>query len=132
MQNSNWNESKMQAELFRLIRIRAKTSDKCAVIYSIPNGGLRDRTTAQKMYAEGVRAGVWDICVPVQTPEYSMMFLEMKFGKNKLTPAQIDFQEKMNAVSVKPVMWAVCYDYRTAYETIENYLNGVTPKGGLK
>ncbi|MCL1947406.1 MAG: hypothetical protein FWF51_09725 [Chitinivibrionia bacterium] len=50
------SESKMQIELFNLIRMRAKTSAAWNCIFSVPNGGLRDKGTAKKMYAEGVRA----------------------------------------------------------------------------
>ena len=123
------NESQSQRELFKLIAMRAKTSPKWNSIFAIPNGGLRDKTTAAIMKAEGAKAGVWDIHVPVPIVEYedghfpititNAMFIEMKHGKNKLTEAQIAFRDTLNKVG--SFEWNVCYSATEAYETICRY-----------
>ena len=119
-------ESKMQVELFNLIRARGKTCEKWFVIHSTPNGGHRTTTTAKKMKSEGVLAGVWDIKIPVQTEHYAGMFIEMKYGNNKLTEHQKLFREKTDKANAgfKPFKWVVCYSHWEAYKEIENYLKG--------
>lgn len=124
------SESKMQTELFKLIRLREKTDPRWRVIFSIPNGGKRDAVTGARMKAEGVRAGVWDIFVPVQNEISSGLWIEMKAGKNKLTDNQIKFKddvEKANfdilGKSYKSYDWEVCYSAVEAYNKIERYFN---------
>src|SRR5262245_64718583 len=46
--------------------------------FAIPNGGARDVITAGRLKAEGVRAGVPDVCLPVARAGYHGLFLEVK------------------------------------------------------
>ena len=39
------------------------------LIFAIPNGGNRNIVTAVRLKAEGVKAGVPDLCLPVRTPK---------------------------------------------------------------
>ena len=120
------HETQSQIDLFNLIRARAKTCVKWACIYAVPNGDYRPDTTAKRLRAAGVVAGVWDIHIPVQTEHYAGMFIEMKYGNNKLTEHQKLFREKTDKANAdfKPHKWAVCYSAAEAYNTIENYLKG--------
>lgn len=47
--------------------------------------------------AEGVKAGVWDMFLPVPTT-YAGFYLELKVGKNTTSPVQNEFGEDMRAV----------------------------------
>ena len=125
-------ESQQQTALFKLIHLRAKTCAKWNAIYSIPNGGKRDAAVGAKMKAEGQKAGVWDICVPIPAGCYLGMFIEMKAGKNKLSTSQISFRDNLvsacyDPFAENPKSWKfeVCYSAKEAYETIENYFKGV-------
>jgi hypothetical protein len=51
-------------------------------IFAIPNGGLRGRAAAAKLKAEGVSAGVPDLCIP----EWSL-WVEMKRQKGGVVSA---------------------------------------------
>ncbi len=48
------------------------------VTYAIPNGGLRDKRTAGKLKAEGVKSGVPDICVAWPFNGHHGLYIEMK------------------------------------------------------
>ena len=62
------------------------------VIYAIPNGGLRNKTTAQKLKAEGVLAGVCDLHIPSR-----LLYIEMKRTKGGvLAPEQRNFISYIN------------------------------------
>lgn len=54
------------------------------LIFAIPNGGQRHIGTARKLKAEGVRAGIPDLCVPKWK-----LWIEMKKIKGKLSDEQI-------------------------------------------
>jgi len=57
--------------------------------YAIPNGGRRDRITACLLKAEGVRSGVPDFCIPIPTPAYHGLYIEIKYGNdNYASPEQ--------------------------------------------
>lgn len=50
----------------------------CIPVFAIPNGGMRHKHTAQELKAEGVRAGVPDLFLPVARGGYHGLFIEMK------------------------------------------------------
>lgn len=104
-------------------------------IFHIPNGGSRgnDARSAAivggKLKAAGVKAGVWDIFLPVPVPMfktgggvsnwYHGLFIEMKVGNNKLSDEQFKFAK---FVGTKGYYLAVCYSWQEAIKAIEYYL----------
>ena len=88
-------------------------------MFAIPNGGLRNKATAGKLRAEGVRAGVADVFVPIPSGGYHGLFLEMKFGRNKLTELQKEFQ---NYATQQGYCCKVAYSAEEAIEIIDYYL----------
>jgi hypothetical protein len=90
------------------------------LLFEIPNGGKRNVITAVKLKAEGVRAGVLDMFLAVTNEQYAGLFIEMKVGKNKLTPAQAEFKEM---VRERGYACAVCYTLDEFMAVITDYLN---------
>lgn len=88
-------------------------------LHAIPNGGHRHKRVAQKMRAEGVKAGISDVFLPVAKRGYHGIYLEMKHGRNKPTDNQIAFMEfaKEQGYYVD-VFWS----WRDAAEVLEWYL----------
>ena len=66
--------------------------------FAIPNGGKRNVITAKKLKAEGVKAGVPDLCI---IKDGQAFFLEVKRpasttgGKGRLSPAQKEMIERI-------------------------------------
>lgn len=89
------------------------------VAFAIPNGGARHIRTAIKLKQEGVKAGVWDIMLPIPKNGYHGMFVEMKFGKNKLTAEQMQFGKAMIEYGY---CCKVAYSAQEAYDEIMEYL----------
>ena len=112
------NESMNQQYLFQYIKIKAKKDWRYDKIHAIPNGGLRNKKTAITLKKEGVKSGVWDIFVPIPANGFSGMYIEMKFGKNKLTENQIEFRKNLEQF----YKFEVCYDWIEARNIIDNYL----------
>lgn len=89
-------------------------------MHSIPNGGQRHIATAAKLKKTGVKAGVLDIFLPVWRPPYNGLYIEMKVGKNKLTPAQAEFSDFVTMNNFKV---AVCYSASEAIGEIMKYMD---------
>ena len=103
--------------------------EQCAVVewlewnhirfYAIPNGGSRNKIEAARLKAEGVRAGVPDLCIPVPSGEKHGLYIEMKAGKNKPTEKQIEWLGYLSGVGYST---AVCYSAAAAIKVIREYL----------
>ena len=86
------SEHHEQVSVFREAAIRAKADPRWSMLFAIPNGGKRNIVTAANMKAEGVRAGVPDMFLPVPVGQSCGMFIELKKrGGGKVTDAQRAF-----------------------------------------
>lgn len=92
----------------------------------IPNGGKRGKREAERLKAQGVKAGVSDLLLALPRGYYSGLWVEMKRpivkgeSKPKPTDAQLDWLDDMRAVGYAA---HVCYGAREAIDVIENYLS---------
>lgn len=74
-----------QAKLVGMIR----ASFPGALVFAVPNGGLRDRRVAARLKAEGVLAGVPDLVVAEPRGRWHGLFVEVKKpGVGRLSDAQ--------------------------------------------
>jgi hypothetical protein len=89
-------------------------------LLAVPNGGRRDALTGAMLKSSGVRRGVPDLLLPVAKGQYRMLWVEMKWGKNKLTKEQAEFMSWQEAEGAKV---AVCYSWTEARTIIEEYLS---------
>ena len=115
------SEHDEQVVLFDIAALHETQYPELAWLHAIPNGGLRNQRVAIKLKAEGVKAGVWDVFLPVARQGFHGLYIEMKHGKNKLTPNQREFQEFIDR---QGYAFAVCYNGETAYHLVEKYLEG--------
>ena len=88
-------------------------------LHAIPNGGQRNVVVASKLKREGVKSGIFDLFLPSAREPYHGLYIEMKFGKNKLTKSQEAFEEFASRQVYKMV---VAYSWEEAAEAIEKYL----------
>jgi hypothetical protein len=89
------------------------------LLYAVPNSGKRDGRQGAWMKAEGLKAGVPDIVLPVAWGGYHALYIELKVGKNKPTPEQAEWLKRLYGAGNKAT---VCYGWDSAKETIERYL----------
>lgn len=90
-----------------------------SLMFAIPNGGERNKIVAGNLKAEGVKAGVLDIFVPVARGGFHGLFIEMKVKPNKPTTEQKEFQ---SAVELQGYATSVCYSWVEAAMCIERYM----------
>ena len=89
------------------------------LLYAVPNGGVRHKSTAERLKKEGVKAGVPDLCLPVARCGKHGLYIEMKYGKNKQSEKQKQWQKELEAQGYE---YALCYGWMAARDTIINYL----------
>lgn len=117
--NGQLSEHAEQALFIQWCELHGYQHPELTRVFAIPNGGLRNPATAGQMKAEGVRAGVPDLCLPVPRGPYHGLYMETKVHPNKPTPHQlewIDYLERQGYAA------AVCYGCDGLIETITWYL----------
>ena len=101
-------EHDLQASIIAECDWRANQDPRWSRIFAVPNGGKRNKATAGKLKAEGVRPGVPDLLLLYPSRGYHGLALELKIGMNKLSEAQRDWQ-----------LWLREHNY--CVETIRDY-----------
>lgn len=116
-----------QVALFEWARMNEKRYPQLKFMFAIPNGGARHPATARKLKAEGVKAGVPDIFFP-HIGEVNIkgqrgwspgLFIEMKSGGNKLSPAQKLFEKHLQA---EGYIFLTCHSWVEAKDALVKYL----------
>ena len=93
-------------------------------MFAIPNGGKRTKATAGRLKAEGVKAGVPDIFLPVPVYPYFGRWIEMKARGGRLQASQDVW---LNGLREQGYRTAVCYSAGEASGWITLYLDGKLP-----
>jgi hypothetical protein len=71
-------EHREQVRLFRRCESERAQHPELDDLYAIPNGGKRDKITAARLKAEGVKAGTPDLHLPHARSGYHSLYVEMK------------------------------------------------------
>lgn len=90
-------------------------------LFHIPNGGKRDKAEAGRFKAQGVKAGVSDLFLPLAAGGYNGLFIEMKYGRNKPTEKQLEFMGDMENAGY---CCRVAYGAENAIEVLRDYMDG--------
>lgn len=109
-----------QVTLFEWARLNEKKYPQLKFMFAIPNGGARHPAVARKLKSEGVKSGVPDIFLPIAR-KIAGLFIEMKSGKNKLSPAQKIFRDHLLG---EGYIFLTCYSWIEAKDEIIKYLEG--------
>jgi hypothetical protein len=113
------SEHEEQVALFEWAEMSMSMYPELENMFAIPNGGKRNVTVARKLKDEGVKAGVLDVLLAVPNHKYHGLWIEMKYGKNKLSELQLIWKERLEKYGYKVV---VCYFWYDAVEEIKKYL----------
>ena len=71
-------EAQGQEALFTWAKMQESRYPELSLMYAIPNGGSRHVIEAANLKRQGVKAGVFDVCLPVAKGVYHGMYLELK------------------------------------------------------
>ena len=115
-------EAQEQTSLFEWASLQQCKFPELNMLYHIPNGGSRNKIEAGRLKAEGVKAGVPDLCLPVARGQHHGLYIELKRKKGGRTSekqsAWIDALEKQGYKAV------VCLGWEAAAKVILEYLEG--------
>ncbi len=93
-------------------------------LFAIPNGGARSPITASILRAEGVKAGVHDLMLPLLRQGFAGLWIEMKAPtKGVATKEQKDWQARMQRAGYRAEF---CFGWEQAANVIADYL-GLPP-----
>ena len=106
--------------------VRAKWPE-LALLHHIPNGGTRDAVEGRHLKAQGVKAGVPDLCLPVARGQYHGLYLEMKTETGRLSRPQAWWG---SSLANQGYAWNVCRGWQQAVEALEWYLSLGGGSGG--
>jgi len=91
------------------------------LLYAIPNGARTSIGTARKLKAEGLRAGVPDLCLPVPVGNYHGLYIELKRQKGGVvSQEQRDWHWALEDLGHRVV---VCRGAEPAISVLSEYLN---------
>jgi hypothetical protein len=113
------SEHQEQSALFEWARRLQGQHPELRWLAAWPNGGHRAKKTAAMLKAEGVQPGPPDVWLPVRRGAHSGLVIEMKYGKNRLTPEQ---REWLRHLQSQDWRIAVCYEWTEAARVIADYL----------
>lgn len=89
------------------------------LLFSIPNGGRRDKVTGARLKEEGVVAGVADLQLAIQRKGYGAMFIEMKTAAGRQSSSQKEWQKAIEKAGFK---YVVCRSLEEFQDAIIDYL----------
>jgi hypothetical protein len=122
------SEHDEQVALFDWAKIYKREIPELGSLFAIPNqggGGKGAIYRGRKMVKEGLRSGVPDIFLPSPRGKFHGLFIEMKFGDGRLSPAQ---KEWLNILTLAGSLCVVCYSFDSAKDAILDYLQGTLDK----
>ncbi|MGM9695017.1 MAG: VRR-NUC domain-containing protein [Alloprevotella sp.] len=89
------------------------------LLFAVPNGGRRDATTAAKLKAEGVVAGVSDLILLVPNKNHSALLIEMKTPTGRQSESQKRWQRSLHPT----YKYILCRSLDDFMREVNNYLN---------
>jgi hypothetical protein len=113
-----------QVALIKWVRTVKDTHPVLKLLYAVPNGGDRNLRVARKLKAEGVLAGVADLCLPAARRGYHGLYLEMKSEEGVAAGEQKEF---LRGVSAEGYCAVITQGVDEAKETLEWYI-GITDR----
>ena len=122
MRQAGLYEDDEQKALFQWANMAACKLPELSALFAIPNGGYRLKSTAAKLKATGVKAGVPDIFLAVARGGYHGLFVEMKRqDRGTVSKAQKEWIERLTEQGYLAI---VCHGWVKAREAIVMYLLG--------
>ena len=105
-----------QCEVVSICRLSRTPAEK---IYAIPNGGLRKKSEAIRLKAEGVLAGIPDLFLPHPVDPYHGLYIEMKAPDGKVSTLQHARIKELREAGYRVV---ICYSVASALDKLNEYL----------
>lgn len=113
------SEHNDQCALFTWAGLASAAMPELRILTASANGGHRHIAVAAKLKASGVKAGYPDITLNVARHGYHGLFIELKFGKGRVSESQKWWHEQLMR---QRYLVSVCYGWQAAKQVIVAYL----------
>lgn len=113
-------EGQEQAALMAELRLRMP--EVADLIYHVPNGGHRVKAVAAKLKAQGVKAGIPDLVLPMARGGYFGLYIEFKATPPYDAAISASQHERIRKLSDHGYLVIVCRGHFDAMEQIRAYL----------
>ena len=119
---TNPPEETEQIQIFQWAAYSVGRFPELRLLHAIPNGGARSAVTGAKLKAQGVKAGVPDMCLPVSRGGYHGLYIELKRRHGgRVAPEQRTWIADLSGQGYLAV---VCCGCDEAIDVLEKYLTG--------
>lgn len=114
------NENNLQAECYKWANNNycLKTNNPRLSVFSVPNGGTRNKLEAMTLKATGLRSGVSDLIALF--PNGKCVFFELKVGKGVQSDEQKDFESVVKELGFD---YHLIYNFEDFVLTFKKYTN---------
>lgn len=112
------NESKLQAAIIRWFAMAYPRYDK--MLFAIENKRRATPIQGARLKQQGIKAGVPDLCLALPTEKFGALYIELKFGKNKQTEDQKEFERACKEFGN---CYQLIYSFDEAIRIITSYIN---------
>ncbi len=112
-------EASEQVELFKWVSRAQAKHPELSLLLHVPNGGRRDAISGARLKAQGVRAGVPDLLLPVPRQGWAGLWIELKAGRGKVSDVQSAWIDNLRGQGYRV---EVCRGWEAAKRTLEEYL----------
>lgn len=119
MVQAKTKEEVEQITLFSWAEFAKNKYPELDLMYHVPNEGKRSAAMGARLKAEGLKAGVPDVCLPTAHGGYIGLYIEMKVKPNKPTEQQKQWLRDLRGAGH---FTAVCYTWEEAKDLIEEYI----------
>ena len=109
-----------QAALIKELELRFPKAAR--LLYHVPNGGHRHKLVAIKLKAQGVRAGVPDLVLPMARGGYFGLYIEFKAMPPFDAEVSASQHAYIQALNEQGYLAVVCRGHVDALEAIRAYL----------
>jgi hypothetical protein len=130
------SEHDHQVALIKWAKLNERMEPRLKWLFAIPNGARVTPAQAGKLKAEGMKAGVADLFMPVAArsetlvePHWPGLWVEMKLPGRPLRKEQEEFAD---FVVGQGYAHAVCYDWVAASSVIIDHLRRADPPTKLR
>lgn len=114
------SEHAHQVAVFAWAALNFERYPELRMMFAIPNGGERNKIVAANLKAEGVRAHVPDIFLPVARGSWHGLFIEMKKIGGRVDPGQLSYIQELKERGYGAL---VCVGWEQAIAALQSYLN---------
>lgn len=122
-------EGTEQVALMRWLECRFQAA--YAVTWHTPNGGRRDKVTAAKLKAQGVKAGIPDLQLAMARGGYFGLFIEFKATPPHDAEVSKSQKDMLSKLQGQGYLAIVCRGMNEAMAQIGAYLELPRTQGGL-